>query len=862
MGESPRRPRVRRRRIVERPRLLGTLDRSRARVRTLVAGPGYGKTILLEQWAPRGGRAVGWYRARRSAADVAVVARGLQAAAESIVPGAGRRMLERLSVTDDPEREAVLLAEMLAEDLDDWPEEGWIVVDDYHHLSVSAACEAFVETIVSRSGARLLLASRVRPCWVEGREILYGNVLEVGQTMLAMTAEEAGEVLEGGRADLATGLLSLAEGWPAVIGLAGMTPDVTEIDADLPETLYEFFADEIYRALDPRVASGLAVLAAMPIVDEELATVLFGRDRAELVCGESLALGILDDRDGRLELHPLAAAFLAKTARVTGVPGMDALVPPVLALYRRRRDWDAAIELATNHGGRVDVESLLLEALDDLLSASRLSTLEFCTDRAGAHIGEIPAVLVARASLALRQGFNLRAQAYAESALETTDASLRCRALMVAADAAHVGSRERIALTYYEEAERLAPDAGLERKAQWGQVMAATALELAEAPAMLERLSESAEARVDPSAAVREADKRAALGLRFGAVKTLAESRKVAELLPQVHDPVVRCSFRATYSCALNLAAEYEAAIAVAGELLAEASDLRIDFALPYGSLMRAAGLAGTRRFEDAHADLDQAIVDARRCSDTFAEQGVYAARVRALLQQARAREACGLEPPNLGGALPGMRGEVIASRGLALACTGRLDEALASAYEAAQITRGIEAAILVRCIEALVALKRRDECMLPKLRSMIEEAYRAGGVDLVVTTYRASPDVLGALLSSPETAEITGFIVARAKDQDLMSALGVAPGDALDPVKKLSAREREVYDLLCQGLSNPQIARRLFISEATVKVHVQHVFDKLGIRSRKALALDAASRSRNQATPSTGSGGAAGAVS
>jgi DNA-binding CsgD family transcriptional regulator len=208
------------------------------------------------------------------------------------------------------------------------------------------------------------------------------------------------------------------------------------------------------------------------------------------------------------------------------------------------------------------------------------------------------------------------------------------------------------------------------------------------------------------------------------------------------------------------------------------------------------------------------------------------------------------------------MMGEVIASRGLALACTGRLDEALTSAREAGQITRGIEASILVKCIEALVALKRRDESMLPKLRYMIEAAYRAGGVDLVVTTYRASPDVLRVLLSNSETAEITGFIVARAQDQSLMKTLGLDPGDALDPVRKLSAREREVYDLVCQGLSNPQIGRRLFISEATVKVHVQHVFDKLGIRSRKALALEAASRSRNQATPSTGSEGAAAAGS
>ena len=77
MAGEPRKPRIRPRRIIERPHLIRALDRSDARVRLLVAGPGYGKTTLAEQWAARDGLRVGWFRARRSAADVTVVARGL-----------------------------------------------------------------------------------------------------------------------------------------------------------------------------------------------------------------------------------------------------------------------------------------------------------------------------------------------------------------------------------------------------------------------------------------------------------------------------------------------------------------------------------------------------------------------------------------------------------------------------------------------------------------------------------------------------------------------------------------------------------------------------------------------------------------
>jgi len=57
------------------------------------------------------------------------------------------------------------------------------------------------------------------------------------------------------------------------------------------------------------------------------------------------------------------------------------------------------------------------------------------------------------------------------------------------------------------------------------------------------------------------------------------------------------------------------------------------------------------------------------------------------------------------------------------------------------------------------------------------------------------------------------------------------------DPDERLSAREREVYRHTAAGLSNKELAERLSISEATVKVHLTHIFRKLGVRSRGELA-------------------------
>ncbi len=286
-----------RRRVIQRPRLLALLDESKTSVKTLIAPAGYGKTTLAEQWVQANGRRGGWYTARRSSTDVAALALGLARVSTSLVTGCDERLREHLRALSGSTAKVDVLAEILCEDFAGWPSDGWLVIDDYQEICASEEAEHLVGAVAA-APVQLLIASRQRPSWVTARRILYDEVLELNQTTLAMDAHEAAQVLAGRSAPSAAGLVAVANGWPAVIGLAGVSNVDLEDSEQLPESLYRFFAEEVFASLDDDVKAGLATLAVAPILDRGLAGELLGSERASYVCAAALEVGILVERSG------------------------------------------------------------------------------------------------------------------------------------------------------------------------------------------------------------------------------------------------------------------------------------------------------------------------------------------------------------------------------------------------------------------------------------------------------------------------------------------------------------------------------------------------------------------------------------
>ena len=429
---------------------------------------------------------------------------------------------------------------------------------------------------------------------------------------------------------------------------------------------------------------------------------------------------------------------------------------------------------------------------------------------------------------------------------------LQSRALNLAGQVAHLASREADGLDFFCQAEAAATDESSRREARWGRLVTMTALERDEARQLLDELAH--DVRVDdPRERVRLAGRRISFALRFGELPNLAEARQSEQLLSLVGDPSVRCSFRSVYSSALVLSAQYQEALRVAQELVDDAEASHVDFGLTYGHAVSALALAGNHRFDESHVALDSSLSTARRCTDAAGEQNVYATRVRVLLQEGRLGDACALEPPDISQALPGLpgiRGEVMASRGLALACAGRAEEASFLAEAASRATQSLEVAVLSAAIRAVIEVRARGEAAFESARALLETAVQRGGLDLFVTCYRASPDVLSILLASATTSEQAMFALVRAGDQHLARALGSSPNAIFDPLAALSKREREVYALLCEGLTDREIGRLLFITPGTAKTHALRILKKTGFKSRRALMLEAVRRQLGHAAP------------
>jgi DNA-binding NarL/FixJ family response regulator len=162
----------------------------------------------------------------------------------------------------------------------------------------------------------------------------------------------------------------------------------------------------------------------------------------------------------------------------------------------------------------------------------------------------------------------------------------------------------------------------------------------------------------------------------------------------------------------------------------------------------------------------------------------------------------------------------------------------------------GEEAVELARRLKPDVVLM---DLRMPRMDGVSAIRQLAGQRVLVLTTYDADTDVLPAI-----EAGATGYLLKDAPRSELYRAVrAAARGEAVlsPPVATrvlraarsdepaLSAREVEILELVARGTTNREAAERLFISEATVKTHLIHIYAKLGVPDRASAVAKAYDR-------------------
>ncbi|MER5861944.1 response regulator transcription factor [Kitasatospora sp. NPDC002040] len=123
----------------------------------------------------------------------------------------------------------------------------------------------------------------------------------------------------------------------------------------------------------------------------------------------------------------------------------------------------------------------------------------------------------------------------------------------------------------------------------------------------------------------------------------------------------------------------------------------------------------------------------------------------------------------------------------------------------------------------------------------------------LVLTTYDTDADINRAI-----AAGATGYLLKAERPEELFAAIHAAAegrttlsppvasrvmAQLRTPTPQLTDREQEILAQLAQGLGNREIARALFISEATVKTHLGRIYDKLGVDTRSGAVAAAKER-------------------
>jgi ATP/maltotriose-dependent transcriptional regulator MalT len=583
--------------------------------------------------------------------------------------------------------------------------------------------------------------------------------------------------------------------------------------------LHNYVAEEVLGALTSDARDRLVSLALLPEC---------GMDAAGLTSSDRRHLSVLLEEGAGL--HRLVRELLLD--RLRSDPAGTERVAVAITDALDRALWTRALELIVRFEAFERVGEALRRSYDEMISAGQILTLGRFADSLG-RAGESQAGVVAliRAEVARTEGkTDAQARLARRAARQLGDEHfLSSRAHALAADACLLLGRGRPALAGYFRAKRVAQTPSDRAAAAMGVARTALYYELTQPISLpaLRRKADLTSNQVLRLILTESSSLRFRTGL--GGLDALLDEGEA--VLTDATDMLVVSAYIHHVGYLLTLRAKYTAARSYLVRLEAIREQFDLEFTRRHADWTAAAVSLGLREIREASRLLDRLATDQERVPSMFHDLNRRSLLARLLLTIGRPHEALHHVSPDLPGrVIPAMRAEYVATRGLVFAILGHTADANENATLALSLSQAAEARTLA---SAAFAVASRGSERHDRIREAVSTASQFDVWDPLLCALRASnellPDALEAGLRDPVIA-----LSQRSHDVQLARRVGVRI-DPLGPTPSpsLSPREQEVLSLITQGMRNHEIARALFISDSTVKVHVRHIYEKLGVRTR-----------------------------
>lgn len=853
--------------IVLRPRLLDelTTGRQQGHRLLLVAAPaGFGKTTLVTDWLRGLAVTPAWIALDEADNDPAAFFALLITALQRLHPEIGKATEQMMRLPQPPP--VLNLCVALLNDIVVAGIEVLLILDDYHSISDTSIHQA-VSFIVERQPATMqtVIITREQPPLPLSRLRVRRQITEVREHDLRFTREETADFFDStlglqlSSADLAT-LHTRTEGWIAGLQLAGFTLQDGVVDAKAfiasfagsDRYVEGYLIAEVLDRLSPAERDFLRRTSILDQLNaascEAVAPGSDGERTLQRLEAANLFLVPLDHQRRWYRYHRMFAEFLRATLSAAEKERLHlrasawyeangyaaqaiqhALAGNAIAEAARLVSTHAA---ATFHMGEIVTLTKWLNALPEVVLRQdvRLATFKGWTAIIG---GDLPTahayaeiahallspehndqvhgvLLLLRAFLALaerRDADVLGLTAEVLQRLTPSDATWRLMALWVSAEAEERSGNLTATVATLREAHQIGVGLGmslytvlidqflasvLNDLGQWHEAIQVCELALDRLRAARgDQLPIAALAYARLSLLAYDANDFARAGEMYAALDSLLESLANNELAGLAHGIHARLLVaRGDYAAALNV---LHLAAAESGP--ANLADTRWIAAEITNVRLRQGEANAAAEWFTAHPTIALARPDYLGMDEALTQ-------ARCLLAAARPADAL---------------------------------RWLATVEEAAHAMNLRRRALTVYILQAISAERAGDrararERLTVAIQFAAPQGYQRAFLD-------EDPSVLDMLRGlRPLAPAFVDAILNDARERDQEASVRAQPGaDALD--EPLSEREQEVLRLIAAGLSNGEIAARLFIAEATVKRHINHIYGKLAV-SRRAQAI------------------------